>query len=232
MRRYIKTAFKRQVEELTNCEEFVALEEGSAGRADHDRFLENVFRSHATSPHFLSFLYSLAPPASAETFKHNLLEELGIEEEDGISHPALLERLMRGAGMADRLEELQDGARQRLSDHVRQPILYASLREMGLSALVQIVAFEFMLSRVAGRIAKFLHVHRDLPEQDLVWFIHHAEVDVRHAEEGIDNILAHIEAYDFDPEEAKDIVDAALRENIFIKSYFGADAAIRRERAA
>ncbi|MFQ5972194.1 MAG: iron-containing redox enzyme family protein [Alphaproteobacteria bacterium] len=232
MRRYIKTIFGRQVEEFTSSQEFVALEEGSAGRADYDHFLANVFSSHAMSPHFLSFLFSLAPPASAEAIKHNLLEELGLEEEDGISHPALLERLMRDAGMAGRLDELRDGARRRLSDHVRQPILYASLREVGLSALVQIVAFEYMLSRVASRIARFLHLHRDVPEQDLVWFTHHAEVDVRHAEEGIDNILAHIEAYDFDPEEARDIVDVALRENIFIKSYFGAEAAIRRGRAA
>ena len=65
---------------------------------------------------------------------------------------------------------------------VVDPLLYGTLREVGLAALTEIVAFEYMLSRVSGRIARALAQHRGLPAPALEWFTHHSEVDIRHAE--------------------------------------------------
>jgi pyrroloquinoline quinone (PQQ) biosynthesis protein C len=162
-----------------------------------------------------------------EHLQHNLLEELGIEEEGGESHPALMEKLVAGAGLEDRVEELRSRARARLDEQVQQPILYGSLREIGLSALVEIVSFEYMLSRVSDRVAEFLMKYRDISEADLVWFTHHSVVDIEHAEQGLDAIADFIEYYAFDDEEAKDIITSTFRENVFIKRYFGVAAAAR-----
>ncbi len=227
MREYVETLYRRHVEELTRCADFVALEQGRGERADYDRFIANVFETHQTSPHFLGFLFSVAPPGSAERVKHNLLEELGLEEEGGESHPALLELLIRGAGLADRIDELRQRARRRLAEQVAEPLLYGSLREVGLSAFVQIVSFEYMLCRVSSRVARFLRVHGGIPEEQLIWFALHSEVDIQHAEEGLDSIAEYVDYHGFDEDEARDIIEAALRENLFIKRYFGPHAAAR-----
>ena len=68
---------------------------------------------------------------------------------------------------------------------VVDPLLYGTLREVGLAALTEIVAFEYMLSRVSGRIARALTEHRRLSAAALEWFTHHSEVDIRHAEQGL-----------------------------------------------
>ena len=190
-----------------------------------DDFIARVFETHQNSPHFLGFVYALVPPDSVERVEHNLLEELGLEEEDGESHPKLMEALVRGAGLLDRVDELRARARERLDEIVTEPLLYGSLREVGLSALVEIVGFEYMLSRVSSRIARFLQGYRGIEEADLVWFTHHSEVDIEHAEEGLDTIENYVSYYGFDDDEARDIIDAALRENVFIKRYFGVEAA-------
>ena len=108
-----------------------------------------------------------------------------------------------------------------------EPLLYASLREVGLSALVEIVGFEYMLSRAADRVATFLSAHRGIGLESLEWFTHHGEVDIAHAEQGLDTIADYTEYYQFEQLEAEDLIGAALRENLFIKRYFGVDAAAR-----
>ena len=110
---------------------------------------------------------------------------------------------------------------------VTEPLLSGSLREVGLGALVEIVGFEYMLSRVLSRIARFLQGYRGIEEADLIWFTHHSEVDIIHAEEGLDTIENYVSYYGFDEDEARDIIDAALRENVFIKRYFGVEAAAK-----
>ena len=227
MRQYVESLYKEHIEELTNSPDFRALEDGSASRDDYDRFIANVFETHQNSPHFLGFLFALVPPESVERIKHNLLEELGIEEEDGESHPALLEELIRGAGLEAQTTELKHRARTRLDDMVNEPLLYGSLRDNGLAAVVEIVSYEYMLSRVSSRIARFLAKHRGIAEEHLIWFTHHSEVDIQHAEEGLDTIQDYVTYYGFDEAEARDIIDSNMRENVFIKRYFGVDAAAR-----
>jgi pyrroloquinoline quinone (PQQ) biosynthesis protein C len=103
---------------------------------------------------------------------------------------------------------------------VVEPLLYGTLRDVGLAALTEIVAFEHMLSRVAGRVARALAEHRGLAAPALAWFTHHSEVDVRHAEQGLADLEAYVVHYDFAPGEAATIVELALRENVFARRYF------------
>ena len=227
MRNYVESLFQRRLEQFTSCPEFVALECGRGSMVEYDQFIARVFETHHTSPHFLAFLFAVAPPASAERVRDNLLEELGFTEHGGEAHPRLLEGLIRGAGLGDRLDELRRRARRRLSELVAEPLLYGTLREAGLGALIEIVSFEYMLSRTASRIARFLTAHRVIADEHLIWFAHHAEVDIQHAQEGFQLIEDYLAYYDFAEDEARDIIAASLRENAFIKRYFGVDAAAR-----
>jgi hypothetical protein len=218
----IRAHFVRQVEALTECEEFRGLEDGRAARAEYDAFIENVARAHLASPQLLAFLYALAPPVAADALGRNMLEELGLDDERGTPHPALLEVLVRGAGLESRLPRLRTDALEDLRRIIVDPLLYGTLRDVGLAAMTEIVAFEFMLSRVSGRIARALAHHRGLPPSALEWFTHHSEVDIRHAEEGLDSLDAYISYYEIAPADALLIVEMTLRENVFARRYFRA----------
>lgn len=224
LRSQVESLLARHVSELTAFEAFKALETGRASREEYERFLANVVRTHLRSPQVLAFLYALAPPDAAANLAHNMLEELGIEEESGVAHPSLLRNLVQGAGLAGRLPELEVAAQESLRQVICEPILYGTLREVGLASLVEVVAFEFMLSRVASRISRALARELGLSAPTLEWFTHHSEVDIRHAEQGIDNVLRYIRYYEFSDEDALTICEMALRENVFIKRYFGEQA--------
>jgi len=216
----VEARFARQVESLTDSEELRTLEEGRATPEQCDAFIENVARAHLRSPQLLAFLYALAPPAAAADLRHNLLEELGLEDDAGRSHPELLEDLLAGAGLAHRLPDVAACADEDLRRIVVDPLLYGTLREVGLAALTEIVAFEYMLARVSGRFARALARHRELPPPALAWFTHHSEVDVAHAEQGLNDLEAYVRYYDFTEDEALTIVELALRENVFLRRYW------------
>jgi pyrroloquinoline quinone (PQQ) biosynthesis protein C len=220
LRSTIETLFAQQVESLTASAEFQALEDGSAGPDRYDAFVENVARAHLRSPQLLAFLYALAPPAAEADLRHNLLEELGLDEDSGRPHPDLLRQLLVGAGLGCRLAALEAQADADLRRLIVDPLLYGSLREVGLAALTEIVAFEYMLSRVAGRIARALANHRGLPAPALEWFTHHSEVDMRHAEQGLADLEAYVRYYEFPAGEALTFVEMTLRENVFARRYF------------
>jgi heme oxygenase-like protein len=224
LRSQIEALLSRHVSELTEFADFKAIESGQASREDYDRFLGNVVRTHLQSPQVLAFLYAFAAPAAAANLAHNMLEELGIEEESGIAHPSLLRTLAAGAGLGARLPELERASQEDLRQIIVDPILYGTLKEVGLSALIEVVAFEFMLSRVASRIAAALARHRGLPPAALEWFTHHSEVDIGHAQQGLDNLESYVGYYGFTPDDAFTIFDMTLRENVFIKRYFGEKA--------
>ena len=78
-----------------------------------------------------------------------------------------------------------------------------------------------LLSRMASRIAHFLGQNRQLPNESLIWFYHHSEVDKRHAEEGLDAVVNYIQFYDFDSMDVQSILELTFRENVFVKRYFG-----------
>ena len=214
-----RNAFEQQTDALVRDERFHRLETGAASPDDYDRFVANVFITHAHSPRYLAFLYSVAPPAAADRIRGNLLEELGETGTVRVSHPDLLADLVRAAGLADRLPALRREADERLRQAIGERLIYASLREVGFAALCEITAFEFMLSRLAGRMAAALSTHRGLEATRLTWFSHHAEVDVRHAEEGLDSIQDYVEHHRIGSEDAAALLDMALRENVFIRRY-------------
>jgi heme oxygenase-like protein len=220
LRSTIERLFARQVESLTGSDEFRALENGSAAPDRYDAFIQNVTRAHLRSPQLLAFLYALAPPAAAADLQHNLLEELGFDEGSGRPHPDLLRELLVGAGLGCRLTALEAQADEDLRRVVVDPLLYRSLREVGLVALAEIVAFEYMLSRVSSRIARALAKHRGLPAAALEWFTHHSEVDIRHAEQGLADLEAYARYYDFGDDEVLTLVELTLRENVFTRRYF------------
>jgi hypothetical protein len=216
----METLFEREVDRLTGSAEFRGLESGAVPPEAYDAFIENVARAHLRSPQLLAFLYALAPPAVASDLLHNLLEELGRDEDGARPHPDLLRELLAGAGLAPGLPRLEAEADEDLRRIVVEPLLYGTLREVGLAALAEIVAFEYMLARVSGRLARALAAHRRLPASALTWFTHHSEVDVRHAAQGLAHLEAYARHYDLADDEALTIVELALRDGVFARRYF------------
>jgi len=221
IRAKVEAEYARQTDALSSCEPFQALETGRAASKAYDDFIANVCKTHLRSPQILAFLFSVAPPAAVEHVKHNMLEELGLDEE-GIPHPSLLVTLAQGAGFSEaqckELEVLAQGELRRIAS---EPLLYSTVRELGLSALLETVSFEWMLSRLAGRMARFLERHHKLPKDCLEWFTHHSELDIRHADEGLDAVVEYSRYYMLDTSHFEAILELTFRENVFIKRYFG-----------
>jgi Iron-containing redox enzyme len=226
LRDHVETLYEEQVAEFLTHPEFRALESGTASPEAYDDFAANVVRAHLKASQLVAFLYAVAPPASADGRLQNLLDEL--------HHPGLLRQFAVGAGLADRLPEVEAMAADDIRRVVAEPLLYGTLKDLGLAALCEIVAFEYMLTRIAGRIAAALTTHRGLSPKTLTWWTEHAEVDREHAEQGLADLEAYVRFYDFDPEDARAIVEMTLRENVFIKRYLGefAAACVQRGRGA
>lgn len=220
----VEKLYQRGIDEFTNSAQFKALESGNARKCDYDRFIVNVVRTHLRSPQLLAFLYSVAPPEACRNLLHNMLEELGIDEADGTSHPSLLHKLADAASLSPLMVDLEEHAAEDIRQVVVDPLLYPSLREVGLAALVEIEAFEYMLSRVAGRIARALIAYRKLSPEAVTWFSHHSEVDIQHAEQGLGNLEDYIAYYELGADEAETIAEITMRENVYIKRYFGEKA--------
>jgi Iron-containing redox enzyme len=223
-RTQVEKLYQRAIDEFTSCAEFKALESGNARKCDYDRFIVNVVRTHLRSPQLLAFLFSVAPPEAYKNLLRNMLEELGIDEEDGTSHPSLLHKLADGASLSPLMVDLEERAAEDIRQVVVDPLLYPSLREVGLAALVEIEAFEYMLSRVASRIARALITYRKLSPEAVNWFSHHSEVDIQHAEQGLGNLEDYIAYYELSADEAQTIAEITMRENMYIKRYFGEKA--------
>ncbi|MBI4430472.1 MAG: iron-containing redox enzyme family protein [Candidatus Omnitrophica bacterium] len=227
IRALVESEYARQTEALTSNEAFQMLETGKADTKAYNVFIANVCKTHLRSPQILAFLYSVAPPASTEDVKHNMLEELGLDEE-GIPHPKLLIKLAQHAGFNEcEVKTLEVLAQDELKRMTSEQILYGSMKEIGLSALLETASFEWMLSRLASQMAKFLEKHRGISKDGLDWFLHHSEVDIRHAEEQLDSIEEYVKYYQFDQSHFESILELTFRENVFIKRYFGEIALAR-----
>jgi pyrroloquinoline quinone (PQQ) biosynthesis protein C len=216
----VEALVTRQVEALTACLQFRALEDGRATRAEYDAFIENVARAHLRSPQLVAFLFALAPPVTRQHRLDNLLEELGLDGPAARPHPALLRDLVVGAGLGHRLPALEAQADDEIRRAVGEPLMYGTLREVGLATLAEIVAFELMLARVSKRIAAALARHRGLSDATLTWFTHHAAVDVQHAAQGLADLEAYACYHGMADEEALLLVEATLRGNVFARRYF------------
>lgn len=227
LRSLVEAKYDGQTQGFAASPLFQSLEQGKARSEEYDLFIEGVCRSHLKSPHILAFLFALAPPCESSKLKHNMLEELGLDGAVGVSHPSLLFRLMEAAGFDEkRRAQLEREAEEELRRVISSPILFGTLKELGLSVLMETVAFECMLSRMSRRMACALSDYRQLPRESLEWFYHHSEVDLRHAEEGLDAVAAYAGFYEIHPEDAETILEVTFRENVFVKRYFGTHAIV------
>jgi len=215
LRARLEALFETQVVELTESGAFRALETGAAAPADYDRFLADVVRTHLKATEYVAFLCAVAAPATSESRLRNLLEEL--------HHPGLLRQLAVGAGLGGRLPELEAKAADDIRRLVVEPVLYATLGEVGLAAFCEVVAFEHMLARSAGRIAAFLARYRGLTPAALLWWTEHAEVDVQHAAEGLADLEVYASYYGLSDETGLAIAELTLRDNVFLRRYFRED---------
>ncbi|MEL6492779.1 MAG: iron-containing redox enzyme family protein [Cyanobacteria bacterium J06621_3] len=220
-RALIESQYQVQTQAFAQSDKFQQLESGQLSREEIDQFITNLCQAHLKSPQILAFLYSVAPPASAADIQHNMLEELGLDEE-GVCHPDLLLKLAAAAGFdALQQERLKAGAQNQLRSLCTDPLMFGTIKELGLSVLLEVTCFEWMLSRLSSRMGQALGDHRNLPKDSLEWFYHHSEVDIRHAEEGLDSVVAYVSYYEVDADALETILDITFRENIFIKRYFG-----------
>lgn len=220
----IKKHYAAHVEDFAQSTKFQQLESGQLSRDDIDQFIANLCKAHLKSPQILAFLYSVSPPAAVANIQHNMLEELGLDDE-GICHPDLLLQLAKAAGFdAQQRDALIQGAQDQLRSLCTDPLMFGTIKELGLSVLLEVTCFEWMLSRLSSRIGKALETHRGLPSKSLEWFYHHSEVDIRHAEEGVTSVVDYVRYYDINADELEIILDITFRENVFIKRYFGAIA--------
>ena len=227
IRSLVESEYAAQTEAFAGSEIFKSLRSGKGPANVYDEFIARLCRTHLNSPQVLAFLYSLSPPRVADSLKHNMLEELGLDEA-GIAHPELLLRLAQAAGFDARARAaLKTRSQAELHRLCTDPILFGTLREFGLTVLLEVTCFEWMLSRLGKPIADLLARHRGLSAEDLLWFTHHSEVDQRHAEEGLDAVVEYANYYEFEEPDFRLITEIVFRENVFLKRYFATSVVSR-----
>ena len=203
---------------FTQDTRFQALEQGVAPSADCAAFLANVCRVHIPSVRIMSFLYSVSAPAAATALRHNLLEEMGLEDGE-VPHSELLRPLaLRSGVLWETLEREADERIRRWIAGANHPL---GLRGIGLEALIEAVAYEWMLAHVSSRIGTSLRNHYGFKETEIIWYRHHSEADVRHAEQGLDAILAYAQHHRLSPAQLTDSLARVLDARPFESAYFG-----------
>ena len=198
----------------------LAILSGDMAREDLREFFRNFIVTHLNSVQILSFLFAVAPRDAADMVKGNLMEEMGLDEGEK-AHPEMLIDLARGVGFSEadviRLNAEADEARREFGS---ERVPYESLRDLGLSMLLETVAFELFLSRASDRIAESMTRHYGLSSEAVRWFTLHGEVDVRHAEEGKRTLQGYISYYGFRPNEVELILSRTFERNVVLKRYF------------
>lgn len=217
----IERLYSQQTEAFAESRAFRWLEKGPAPRESYQDLLSRIFVTHYQSPKVMAFLFAMAPPAGADLIQHNLMEEMGLEDGEA-SHPELLRQVLLAAGFdASRMEELEGRSMARIRGMACDPLLYGTLMETGLAVLLEASAFEWMLSRLAERMGNMLARGMGMEREDLAWFHHHGEVDVRHAREALQVIEAYCAYYGIGEGDLENILEITFRENIFHRQYVG-----------
>jgi L-alanine-DL-glutamate epimerase-like enolase superfamily enzyme/pyrroloquinoline quinone (PQQ) biosynthesis protein C len=193
---------------------------GQMTREELRKFFRNFIPTHLSSVQILALLFSLAPTGAFELVRGNLLEEMGLEEGEK-AHPDMLTDLAQGLGFSEqeikRMSAVADESRRTFAS---APMAQKTLRDMGLTILLEIVAFEGFLSRVSDRLADSLTSHYQLSTDAVKWFTLHGEVDVRHAEEGRQVVRTYISYYRFSESDVERIVGSTFSKNVILDRYF------------
>ena len=216
----IGDAYERATLEFSNSKPFEKLISGKLNRDELQSFISNVFQTHYLSSHIIAFLFATLPSKASELLKENLLEEMGLSQE-GKAHSVLLLDLAGGAGFNDKdIERLIYESQQQLRMFCAKNNPFPTLRDLVLSILLETMSFEFLLSRCSGKIANALQQHYSYPKQSVHWFELHSEVDIRHAEEGIEVIQDYLTFHRIDDADFTRILQVTFGENVFLKRYF------------
>ena len=216
----IKKTLERTTSDALADPRVRAILSGGMAREDLRDFFHNFIVTHLNSVQILSFLFAVAPRDASDLVKGNLMEEMGLDEGEK-PHPEMLIDLARGVGFSEadviRLYAEADEARREFGS---ERVPYESLRDLGLSMLLETVAFELFLSRASDRIAESMIRHYGLSAEAVQWFTLHGEVDVRHAEEGKRTLQGYISCYGFQPNEVELILNRTFERNVVLKRYF------------
>lgn len=216
----VREQFERQVAGFESSEAFRRLEAGMCAPDEYQDFVANVARAHLNSPRILAFLYAIAPPAASRALAGNMLEEMGTEGPES-GHPRHLETLLAGTGLAESVKaRVHEDSADLIHRFCADPFLFGSLRELGLSVLLEVSSFEWMLSRLARRMGEALERGLKLDRDLLRWFFLHAEADLVHAQEALATIEAYVAGYGFGEDELTTFLDLTFRENVFLSRYF------------
>ena len=222
----VENIYRAQTESFSASPEFQALEKGTSDQKTYKAFLANVAKTHMQSPKLLAFLYTIVPPNSSEAVKHNLLEELGLEDSEE-SHPDLLAKVIKAGGFDQgTLEQLEKDSQEEIRQMCSDPMMYGTIKEFGLHIMLEVFSFEWMLSRLATRIGNFLAKYCGYTKDELLWFYFHSEKDIQHAQEALDTITDYVNYYQISEEDLTSIIDATFRENVYLKHYFSKRSAV------
>jgi hypothetical protein len=216
----LRGRLERDVHAFTSHPLFCALEWGCSEQDDYDAFLRRVAVTHLKAPQVLAFLWAVSPPSITPGVRARMLEESGLEP-DGLDSPALLERLLRAIGLGREVRELHRQAQQELQQAITRPLRCCTLRDVGLAVLVEVAAFDYLLSRVAPRCLRFLRQYRRVPEDALEWFARHGEAGPARADETLDQVATYLAHYAIAEMQARPVIYAALQGNLFLQRYFG-----------
>ncbi len=230
MNQSVNEVFEQSAREFLSDGRIQRLLSGRMSREDLREFFRHFIVTHLNSVQILAFLLSLTPRDSSDLVKENLLEEMGFDQSE-LSHPDLLIDLARGLGFTDQdIIRLRAEADQARRDFATAELSYKSLREMGLSVLLETVAFESLLSQVSDQIGQSLINHYGISAEAVEWFTLHGEVDVKHAEEGKQVLQQYISHYRFSPSEVKEIVNHTFDQNVYLNRYFPIGSALLHHR--
>lgn len=220
----IAGALEETTSEALEDQRLGRLVSGQMTREELRKFFRHFIVTHLNSVQVLSFLLSVAPGDAVGLVRENLLEEMGLEEAEK-SHPDMLIDLAKGLGFS-RGDILQLSAE---ADEVRRTfasntVPHKTLRDLGLSILLETVTFETFLSRFSDGVAEALTNHYQLSPDDVRWFTLHGEVDIRHAEEGKQVVRTYISYYRFSESEVEHIVRSTFAKNVVLNRYFPDDS--------
>jgi pyrroloquinoline quinone (PQQ) biosynthesis protein C len=211
--------YTRLHQQFAGHESYRRLLDGDYSRTEALAFVRNLCRAHLRSPHVLGFLFAVTPPRDAQHVQDNLLEELGYHEGE-TPHPELLQRLAQAIGLAELdWTAVEKGADQILFNKIEEPLMFGTIKEVGLNVMLEVVGFEWFLARESGRFGQAIRRYFGVDDAALIWFSHHSEVDVAHAEQGLDTLAAYVDSYGLDESTVRNIGEITFRENIYLKRY-------------
>jgi L-alanine-DL-glutamate epimerase-like enolase superfamily enzyme len=191
-----------------------------AGQMSHPElhtFFRRLIVAHLNSGHLMGFLYSLAPPGADGLLRQKLKKELGAEGDP--SRSDLLLDLARGLGFTDReRERLIAEANEVRRKFATEAAPSLTLRQAGLSILIETLAFEAFLARLSGPVAEALTDHYQVSSEAVQWLTLHSEVPQGEEDKRI--LEQYISFNRLNSSDVQAVVRRAFARNPILERYF------------